>query len=394
MLKHSSILIMKKLVAILLFFTLSGCVVLTPLQKSKLIGAFHLIEIANYVEAKKVIEEMVADNEASKWYRTWFARGILAQIAYREGIEKNDRTKSELYPDQLFVAWTSFEKARELDTRGRLDRQLAPRYVLLANDLQRLGERHFRAEKFEDAFRTFELAYIITQSPILSVRTDHNLIYNTAMSAYEAGNRDKAELYLRMLDELNHSTNVSHLLHTIYLEREDSLAAEEVLQSGIGKYEDNEGLVILLTDLYFVQGKKDNAIKVLDDAIRANPSRFILHYTRGLIYQKSDRYTEAIAAFESGLKLSPDDVNSHINIATCYYNMGVEIEENARMLTNNRRVLEEKARSMDAFENALTWLDKAFIMQNQNNASNLAMYQLYRALGATEKARAVQGRLN
>ncbi len=394
MIKQSSILIMNKLIAILLFLTLSGCVVLTPLQKSKLIAAFHLIEIANYVEAKKVIEEMVADEDASKWYRTWFARGILAQNAYREGIEKNDRSKSELYPDQLFVAWYSFERARTLDSRGKLDRQLAPKYVVLANDLQRVAERHFRSEKYEEAFKAFELAHTITQSPILSVRTDQNLIYNTAMAAYEARNREMALLYLQMLDNLNHSTNVSHLLHTIYLEKEDSLAAEKVLMNGIGKYNDNEGLVILLTDLYFKQGKTEKAIKVLDDAIKTNPSRFILHYTKGLIFQKSDQYPEAISAFESAIKTSPDDVNSHINIATCYYNMGVEIEENARILTNNRRVLEERARSLEAFQDAVAWLDKAFGKQNQNNASNLAMYQLYRALGVNDKARAVQSRLN
>lgn len=101
-----------------LVFISFSCSVLSPLQKGKLISVFHLIEIAQYEEAKKVIEEMIKDKTYQKWPKTWYARGIICQNAYQEGIKKKDKKKTELYPNQLFVAFESFEKALSLDKRG------------------------------------------------------------------------------------------------------------------------------------------------------------------------------------------------------------------------------------------------------------------------------------
>ncbi len=382
----------------LLFFVLAcifaGCAVLPPLHKSKLIGVFHLIEIANFDEAKKAVEEMIEDEKSAEWPRTWYARGLLCHNAYIDGMKRNDRKKFELYPDQLFVAYESFEKALALDNKGALEKQIAPKYVILANEFQKSGTNHYNRANYKAALRAFEKALTITLSPILTVQTDTNLIYNAALAALGANEREKAIGYLSTLDEYNYSPNVSHLLFTTHLEQGDTLAAIKMLAGGVEKYEENKDLILLLVDTHFNLGQIEKSLKILDKASKNDPSNHIFPFTKGLLYQKTEQYNPAILAYFKAFELAPEDLSVHTNIATCYYNIGIEIEEKARTLNNSRDVLEEKAKSATAFESAAEWLNKAYDLGTENQAIIVQLHQLFKLLNITEKAKILEGKIN
>lgn len=385
---------MKKL---LLFFLLTlvfgGCAVMQPLQKRKLIAVYHLIETAKFAEAKTEIEELVNDNEATLWPKTWYARGVISQNAYREGVKKNDKKLSELYPDQLYVALESFNKALALDKAGRLKNQLAPRYVLLANDFQMLGERHFRNKKHEEALRAFEQALSISEHSMLSLQVDTNLVYNTALAAFESQNWNKATIYFGRLHDKKHSANAAHLLYKTNVRKGDTIAAKKVLKEGVEYYADNQDLVLLLADLFFSIQDTISALQTLDEAIAANPRNYLFHYSKGLIYQKSEMYAEAIPSYKQSVSLAPGYVMAYVNLATCYYNIGVEIEENARSIMDNAAVRKEKERSKEVFKVAAEWLDKAYQMNPADQEIITRLYQLYKSLRITDKANILERKL-
>ncbi len=380
--------------SIILLTLVSGCAVFAPLERSRLIAIFHLIENGDYEEAKDVIEHMKNDENAGQWPRTWYARGLLCQTAYQEGIKNNDKKKYELYNDQLYVAFSSYERARILDKRGRLDRQLASKYVLLSNDFQKLGEKHFNNREYDEALRAFEQAIRISRSPILPIQADSDLKFNTALAAYESKEWEKAIEYFTKLNEINYSTNVLHLLSSTYLEKGDTVSAKRVLTEGINKYKDSEEPVMLLVDLLYTKDSIDRAIKILTDKIKEDPSVFIYLYTKGLIYQKTEQYQKAIDAYEKAVKLKPDELLTHVQIATCYYNIGIEIEENARTINNSLQVREEKARSESAFNSAVSWLDKVYNEKPEDQAVIKKVYQLYGTLNKTDKVRSMQSWIN
>ncbi len=374
---------MKRLLFLILI--ISGCTVMAPLKRSKLISVFHLIETQKYNDAKDLVEEMVEDEESSQWPRTWYARGLLSQTAYRDGMEKNDKKKYELYPDQLYVAIESYEKALELDTRGKLVRQLAPNYILLANDFQKMGEKHFQDKKFTDALKAFEQALEITRSSILSMHVDTSLVFNAAISAFEAQKWKKAIKHLNRLHNYNYSPNTAHLLFQANLANGDTISAQDALAEGIEKYDDNENLILLLSDLLFQLNEIDQAVDLLDSAMVQSPEKHIFPYTQGLIYQKAGQYSNAIEAYKKANELAPDDLMINVNIATCYYNIGVEIEESARTLTLNTLVQQEKARSAEAFENAVLWLDKTYDQEPEDQIVIQKLFQLYKDLRINDK---------
>jgi tetratricopeptide (TPR) repeat protein len=383
---------LKRIIFIVIIFT--GCINALQAQRSKVISLFQLIDQGKYNDAKKAIEEAAEDEKTAEWPVTWYARGLLCQTAYEKGIEKKNKKHYELYPDQLYVAYDSYEKALELDSRGRIEKQLPPLYVLLANDFQKLGETHFKEKQYKEALRAFETALQINRNPMLSVVIDTNLIFNTALAAYESKAWEKATTYLSTLNEHNYSSNVSHLLFNVYLETEDTLSAEQLLTEDIDRYDDNEDLVMLLAELLYQKNEINKAVGVLDTAFTKKPDNYIFPYTIGLIYQNTGQYRKAIAAYKMAVDLAPEEVKIYTNIGTCYYNTGVEIQKNARTISNNRIFLEEKKKSESEFRSAIRWLEEAYEKDSDNQLVIEKLYALYKVLGITDKIKSMEAIIN
>lgn len=382
---------MKRL--ILFVFVFLGPAFLLSAQKSKVFGVFQLIEKGKYEEAKGIIEDAIKENNTRKWPRTWYARGLICQNAYRTGMEKDDKDLYELYPNQLYVAFSSFERTRSLDKSGRFDKQLAPKYVLLANDFMELGEKYYKDEEYEKALRAFQYALRINQSSILTAQLDTNLLYNAALSAYKSKKWDEAAEYLTELNETKYSSNVPHLMFAMYIKRSDTTAAQKVLLDGIKRYEDNEELVLLLVDLLYKKNDPEKAVSILNEAFSKDSSNYIFPYTKGLLHQKMEEYQKAIRAYKDALTLPSDTIKVYTGIGTCYYNIGAEIEEKARNITNNNKYLKVKEKSEEAFESALNWFEKAYEIDPDNQEIVTKLYELYKVLDKPGKLKMLESKI-
>ena len=93
----------------------------------------------------------------------------------------------------------------------RIFAQPAEKMILTENDSGFSDTINFTIGSVSDALK-------IIWNSILKVQVDTNLIYNTALAAYEFRNWDKAISYLSVLHGYNYSVNASHLLFTAYLE--------------------------------------------------------------------------------------------------------------------------------------------------------------------------------
>jgi tetratricopeptide (TPR) repeat protein len=376
---------MKRFFILLILF--SSCSITAPLKKGRLISLNHLIEIGKYEDAKVVADELVSGEDSLRWANAWYARGYLCQTAYREGIKKNDAKLYQLYPDQLYVAWDSYEQARTLDKGQRMEGQLARKYVPLANDFQNLGVNKFAKENYEEALLAFEHALKIKQLPFLSLQRDTLLVYNTALAAYENKDWAKAIKYLKRLHDYHFSENATHLLYHAYLMAGDSVAAEKALFDGLVFYQDHEDLVFLLVGFLVQDSRSNEALEVINMAIAGNPENARYYYNKGLILQKNGNYQGAIDAYRQAQALDEGNLMVLVNLATCYYNIGVAYEENTLKLSRNQDVKKERVRSKKAFDLAMHWLDSAMAWQPNDLEVISRLSDLYIAMGKTDKTK-------
>lgn len=385
---------MKKIIPIILLLFFSGCAVFSPLQRGNLIGVYNLIEKEEFEEAKEIIEGMVEGKESSQWPRTWYARGVLSLKAYQTGKEKNNKEMYELYPDQLYVAVESFEKARKLSSGSRFNRRLASHYTILANYFSEMGTEHFQKGEFKKAIRSFEQALAIKNTPVLEDDDINDLKYNAALASFEGKKWANAIDYLEKLHETRYSANAAHLLFKAHIENNNKYSAEKVLRESIEKYDDNRDLILVLVDFLFDNESENEALAILEQVTDEDePESYIFFYTKGLINQKTENYKEAIEAYKEAVALNPEHIDSHLNIANSYFNIGVDIEQEALTIVSNIEAEKQKEKSDAAFSSAVSWLDKIYDRMPDDQAIQLRIYELYRALGITQKARNIQHNL-
>jgi len=359
-------------------------------QKSRVLSVLQLIESEQYEDAKEAIELAIWNSKTSKWPRTFYAKGLLCQTAFEAGFEKNETKKTNLYPDQLFMAYDAYEKAMQLDSRGKMNTLVSLQYSSLANDFQKLGKKLFLKKDYAGATEAFEHALLVSKSPILTVQTDTSLVYNIAMAAYESKNWEKAISYLTGLDQDGFSPTITLLLYRAHLANGDSLLGEEVLTEGVERYNSEENIVLQLVDLLITTDRTESAILVLDSAAVRMPENYLFPWTLGMVYQRMDMNEVAIGNFLKASDLAPGEVRIYYDLGICYYNTGVEISESARHIQNSVKYQAARMQAKANFQDAVRWLEKAYESDPGDQQTISKLYQLYYRLQMTEKRKTME----
>lgn len=357
-------------------------------QKSRVMAVIQMIDAEKYDDAKEAIELAVWNDKTSGWHRTYYAKGLLCQTAYEEGV------KNKLYPDQLFVAYDSYEKALELDVRERLHTTIRHKYYLLANDFKTLGEELYRKREYKESLRAFEQALLIGESDLISAKTDTNLVYNTALAAYESENWGKATEYLTRLHEDAHSTTASLLLSIAYFNDGDTMRSEEVLLEGLEIYQYEDSLVMYMVNQLVNSDRMKPAIEILDRAIEARPENFSFYWARGLVCRRMDNDEEAIKNFLMAAENSSDRPTLYYHLGVSYYNIGIDLHESALNIVDNDEYMEIREKYLGEFREAVKWFERSYELDPHNEKTASMLYQLYYQLQMKEEQESLQQLIN
>jgi tetratricopeptide (TPR) repeat protein len=370
------------LVLLSLTFSLSA-------QKSKVLAVKQMIDAGKYSDAKEEIDMAVKHRKTSVWPRTYFIKGLLCQTAYETGKEKNDSKMTSLYPDQLYVAYESYEMALELDARERLHGHISLQYYSLINDFKSLGEELYNKKDYAESFRAFDHALLISKNELVITNADTSLIYNTAMAAFEGGKWDKATFYLTELHESEYSTDASLLLAMAWQNYGDSLQSEKVLNEAMERFNYEESVVVFLANYLARTDRLDATLDMLNKAIVARPDNFIYIWARGLVYRRMNKYDEAIADFHKAAELAPDTPTLFYHIGVSYYNIGIDLRHSALSVSQNDEYRKIREQYLEKFREAVKWLEKAYELDPANEQVRDKLNQLYYQLDMREEQEAL-----
>lgn len=355
-------------------------------QKSRVVSVMQMIDSKKYSEAKEAIELAVWNDRTAKWHRTYYAKGLLCQTAYEEGRETQDSKLTRLYDDQLFLAYDSYEKAIELDLREKINSAIAKNYYSLSNDFRELGKEHYTKKEYPKALRAFEHALLVNNSELVTVATDTNLVYNTAMAAFESKNWDKSIEYLSTLHEYAFAPQASLFLVGAHLHNGDTLLAENVLMEGLKLYDYEETVTMYLVNWLNQTKQKEQAIAILDKAISSHPGNFRFYWARGLVYSEMDKYMQAITSLKEAIELceeAPPELYYQVGVS--YYNIGIDLREAALLISENDEYMLAREKYLAQFREAVKWLELSYELDPGNESTINRLYQLYYQLQMKEK---------
>ncbi len=358
-------------------------------QKSRVMAVKQMIDAGKYDEAKEAIELAVWNDRTSNWHRTYYTKGLLCQTAYEAGVKKDDSKMINLYPNQLYVAYDSYEKALELDLRERTHNLIRQQYYGLANDFRSVGEEEYKKRSYKESLRAFEHALLIGESDLISAKSDTNLIFNTAMAAYESENWEKAIDYLNRLHEDAYSTKATLLLAIAWHSAGDTLRSQEVMMEGLELYHYDESQVMYLVNELARSKNMEASIDILDRAIEAKPDNYMFYWARGLVYRRMKSYDEAILSFRKAAEFAPETSTLYYHIGVVYYNLGIDLRQSALLITENNKYQEIRVQYLEKFREAVKWLERSYELEPTNEKTISRLNQLYYQLDMKEEQKAL-----
>ena len=362
-------------------------------QKGKVTSAMTLIEQGTLDKAKEALDQAMTHPKSMNWFNTYFAKGKLCQAVFKS---ENPAFKA-FYTDPLGEAYSAYEKAMELDTKGGIKKRIITGMVYnsLALDLYAQGGAQFDAKDFEGALKSFERQIKITESDNYVGVTDTGMYYNAGLAAANAKKHPEAIKYFEKCAEMSYLGVTPYFqISQSYLQMGDTLKAEALLTSLPGKFPGNKNITLQLIDLYIKAGKNEEALKNLAIAKAEDPENYSLYFAEGILYLNDNKYDEAITDLTKSIELKSDLYESQYGLGAAYINKGADmfVKANDIMDVNKYNAAIEEA--MAVFAKALPYMEKADELKPNDVDAMRGLQQLYYRLKMTDKYNAVKAKLD
>ncbi|WP_434036542.1 tetratricopeptide repeat protein [Formosa sp. 4Alg 33] len=412
---------MKKQVIVALALSVSA---FSFAQKKELKTAEKAVKSNNYAEAKAALNQVtpmlssIDDKYKSKYYF------LQAEALYANGAGS---------AEDVNKAIESLSKVEDSSLKGdvaEFTNNMQNSYLTKAND-------SFTSQNYGAASVEFEQLYKM-------VPKDTTYLYYAAVSAVQDKDYDTALKHYENLDELGYTGITTEYFATEIESGEEQVMskdnrdlyvkAKSHIKPGQRKSESKRAEITKNIALIYVsQGKNDEALaavkkarqqdpenldlilseanlylqlddsdkfsELMGEAIKKQPDNPDLHYNIGVIALKNKDYDKARTAFEKTLELKPDYATAALNESTTYIEEGNSFIEEMNSLgtskADNARYDELQAKKTEFFNKGAAVLEN-YIKKNPNPEPNIyqQLISIYNAIGASDKAKAVQEKLD
>ncbi|MCK4346781.1 MAG: tetratricopeptide repeat protein [Bacteroidales bacterium] len=351
-------------------------------QKGKVTSALNYITAGNLEKAKEAIEQAMTHEKSKDWSKTYYAKGRVLQAV----AESNDPNTRKLYENPLPEAFKEYQKAIELDEKGKMEKLVTLQYPLLSNDFIKLGIDMFQAGKHKEAMEAFEYSLEIGKKPMFGGAVDTNVVFNAGLAAYKAKIWDKAIAYFGQAKDLEYDDpSLYRLLKESYMESGDTASGVNCLQEGFIKYPSDENVLIDLINYYITSDKNEDAFEYVSLAIEADPDNYSYYFAQGLLFEKMDSIEDAIKSYNKSIELKDDYFNSYYNLGALYFNRGVNLIEIANEIMDNEEYLKAKAKGDAEFAKALPYMEKGLEVNPEDVSTMETLKILYYRMKMMDK---------
>jgi len=358
-------------------------------QTNKRTSAFNYQRYGQLDLAKQAIDEASQDEKTIMDAKTWFYRG---NIYYDIAVSTEEKYRN-LDPDPFGVAYQSYMKAKELDTKGEFSADILKYTIAVGEGYYNLGVINYNEQKFKDAALSFEKAYNIGKSVN---RIDTSALVNAAVSAAQGNEIQLSKQYYQQLITMGvQKPDVYASLSEVYKAEGDTTMALQTIAKGRELFPDDFNLLIAETNIYLASDEKEKAMANLETALKIDNTNPSIFFAVGTIYDQMGSIDKAISAYENAMSLKPDYFEANYNLGALYVNQAADILDKANDLPLDAvdQYEQEKKRADEMLEKSLPYLEKALELMPDDTNTMVSLKEIYTRLGMTEKLQSINDKL-
>ena len=381
-------------------------------------------ETPDFAGARVAIQEALANDETKDLANTWYVAGY---VGYKEFDATNLNRQMgrnidvEAWGAAVYESVGYWNKAYELALIPTYDKKGKAKYDTRTpkNILPKLQEYFNYQPLIIAGFTAYEngnpsLAYdmfvthcnlpeskIFQDNPeeaakLLVDSSFYTCLYYAGRFAYEAQRYDDAIATLERMNSEHANKNAlrkevifaNEYIYQIYIEQGDTVKAIESIQKSIDLFPEEPWFMQNLINLYINSGQEDKAVEYLDIAINREPNVGQYYNSKGSILARVGRFDESFAAFDKAIELEPNNALFVSSLGFAYVDLGNKINDDAAYLDAKAYAVEKK-KADAAFQNALTYFEKAYELEPDNYDYKRSLRSLYYRLGMNDKYEAL-----
>lgn len=366
-------------------FLLAAITTMSAAQNAEVVSAYNYLKFNELDKAKASIDKATVDVKTGSQAKTWYYKGMIYQALG----ESADPKFSVLDANALSVAAEAFKQSIALDNKKQYAEESQKRLSIIAARFANKGVTDFKAKEYASALAAFESSLSINPS-------DTPLVYNCALSAQNAGLKDKSILYFGKLIEMDYKEpEIYRSLASVYKVDKDTTKALEVIGAGLKKYPTYNPLIIDELNIYLARGKSGEVIYKLELAASQDPTNKSLYFALGVANDNLGKKDAAEAAYKKAIEVDAEYFDANYNMGAMFYNQAVETFNKANQLPASKQKEYDAgiAKSKEQFGKALPYLEKALLIMPKDRNSMISLKEIYARLGDYTKSGEMKKRL-
>jgi tetratricopeptide (TPR) repeat protein len=350
-------------------------------QTNKRTSAYNYHRYGKLDLAKEAIDECVQDEKTIMDAKSWFYRGNI----YYDIAMSTDTNFKKLDPDPLKVAYESYMKAKELDTKGEFTEDINKFTLAVAEGYYNLGVISYNEQDFKGSALNFEKAFNINQS---FGRVDTTALYNAAVAANIGQEYQLAKQYYQQVIVLGYQKpDIYSSLAEIYKFEGDTAMAVKTVEKGREMFPNDFNLLVSEINIYLATNEKEKAKEDLLIALEMDKTNPSIFFAVGTIYDQLGELDKAVDAYLKAIELNPGYFEANYNLGALYVNQAADILDKANDLPLDA-VAEydrEKARADEMLGKSLPYLEKSHELMPDDVNTMVSLKEIYTRLGMTDK---------
>lgn len=317
---------MKKLKHVILLVALLGAFV-SQAQPSKVETVRMILEdtdpsaVKDIRECKRLIDDAKEHPKTSNSPKMWVYRAAV----YFEIARKVDDLNKET-PDAIKIAAESLFKCSETDVKSQWKEQFDFYLLNVANVLFNAAVSEYQAAKYDKALEYYQLTSKLipldTKGDLKTININEDLVLQYSYYAAMAKGDTKLtkEYITKLIDHNFNDPKIFSALAKVHLDELDTTSALKALATGRERFSTDQDLMNMELDIYLKQGKTDILLKKLADAIAADDQNKIYYFARAATYEKLGKADLAELDYLKSVELDPEYYDANFNLGVLQVN--------------------------------------------------------------------------
>lgn len=359
--------------------------------------------------AKKMVDQAIANEHTKDWSETWSVAGDVYQQLYlsenRKSYTQSPYDTIAMY-DYLIKMYDYYIICDSLEQipneKGKISTACRDKNANLLhsnrNNLINGGIFYFNSKKdYKKAYNMFDKYYQIAQVPMLKSYTEQDpnykeyasqFAYFPTLAAFQMKDYKKVLKYVDMgIEDPENGETCLKIKCQSYENMKDTANWVKALQEGIIKFPTQDYYYMQLIMYYDATGKIDEMETFVEDMVKKDPDKAYNYYVIGYLRQNQKLYSEAATQYEIAIQKDPELTEAYINLGLCYMFDANEYLESKSDITYRsaeyKKVLETEK---EYYKKAMPIFEKVRQMvPDEIDKWGIHLFQIYYKLNMTKE---------